>query len=124
MRMVTPLLVRYRSRLLMMKIPVFENCPSDLTVNNDPDKCGTNVIWSVPVADDNCGIASVTQTEGPAPGSFLSVGTHTIIYVATDVNGNSVTCSFDITVNDMELPEIACPTQFLTQDADEIASGS
>jgi hypothetical protein len=60
--------------------PTFVNCPEDLTVNNDPDLCGANVVWSVPVAADNCGVQSVTQTAGPAPGNFLPVGTTTIEY--------------------------------------------
>jgi hypothetical protein len=60
--------------------PTFVNCPEDLTVNSDPDLCGANVIWSVPVAEDNCGVQSVTQTAGPAPGTFLPVGTTTIEY--------------------------------------------
>jgi hypothetical protein len=98
--------------------PTFVNCPEDLTVNNDPDLCGANVVWSVPVAADNCGVQSVTQTAGPAPGNFLPVGTTTIEYLVTDVNGNTATCSFDITVEDVEIPEISCPTQFLTQSAD------
>ena len=98
--------------------PVFVNCPEDLTVNNDVDKCGANVVWSVPVAEDNCGIQSVVQTAGPAPGNYLPVGTTTITYEVTDVNGNTNECSFDIEVMDMQLPELSCPTQFLTQSAD------
>ncbi|MCB0641657.1 MAG: HYR domain-containing protein, partial [Phaeodactylibacter sp.] len=102
--------------------PAFANCPEDIVVNNDVDKCGANVLWEEPVAFDACGSVAtdVTQTEGPAPGSFISIDASpvTITYVADDGNGNDMSCSFTISVVDMQLPSIMCPTQFLTQSAD------
>ncbi|MBR9920909.1 MAG: HYR domain-containing protein, partial [Bacteroidetes bacterium] len=101
--------------------PVFLNCPGDLTVNNDVDKCGANVIFSIPVATDNCGIDNVTQTAGPVSGDYLEVGTHTITFVATDENGNTAECTFTIEVMDMQFPDILCPSSpqvFGTNGAD------
>ncbi|MBR9922602.1 MAG: HYR domain-containing protein, partial [Bacteroidetes bacterium] len=90
--------------------PEFVNCPSNLVVNNDPDLCGANVVWSEPLAVDNCGVATVVQNVGPVSGSTLAVGSHTISYMATDGIGNTSTCSFSIDVMDMQNPEIACPS--------------
>ena len=101
------------------ELPMFENCPPDVTINADVDKCGANYNWADPVVSDNCGVDGLMQTGGMVSGSFFSVGTHTISYQATDENNNTNTCSFDITVNDMQIPEISCPFQFLTQSADE-----
>lgn len=49
----------------------------------------------------------ITQTSGPANGSFLSAGsTHTVSYTATDGCGNVENCSFQITLspNNINLP--------------------
>ena len=57
-------------------------------------------------ANDNCGIASVTQS--PIPGSVI-VGTTTITLTATDVNGLTNTCTFDVVATDVTPPTITCP---------------
>ncbi|MCB0573513.1 MAG: HYR domain-containing protein, partial [Saprospiraceae bacterium] len=89
-------------------LPEFVNCPSNAVLNNDIDKCGAQVIWPDPIAKDECG-ATVTQTGGPVSGQLMLVGTHTITYVATDPSGNTALCSWTITVNDAQLPDIECP---------------
>jgi hypothetical protein len=53
--------------------PYFENCPSDITLNNDPGKCGAAVFWLDPVAEDNCNMETVVQSGGLAPGSYFSI---------------------------------------------------
>ena len=40
----------------------------------------------------------VSQVSGPAPGTFLQTGTHTVVYNVQDACGSFATCSFDITV--------------------------
>ncbi|MCB0612826.1 MAG: HYR domain-containing protein, partial [Phaeodactylibacter sp.] len=94
---------------------IFLICPNDIIVNNDPDKCGANVNWAPPSSSDNVG-TTVVQTGGPAPGSFFPVGgPTTITYTAYDAAGNPVaTCTFTITVVDMQLPMIECPVSFIT----------
>ncbi|MBK7337305.1 MAG: HYR domain-containing protein [Saprospirales bacterium] len=98
------------------EMPYFENCPDDFVVNNDPDKCGANVWWAQPVAEDNCDDLTVMlDPNSPAPGSFIPVGSEvTIIYTATDEANNTIECSFTIEVLDMQLPEIECPYAFET----------
>jgi hypothetical protein len=87
--------------------PVFVNCPTEMImIGNDPDQCSGKLNWSIPVATDNCGIVSVEQTMGPAVGSEVPVcELLTIEYTATDVNGNSSTCSFEILVIDTQEPQ-------------------
>ncbi|MCB9315720.1 MAG: HYR domain-containing protein, partial [Lewinellaceae bacterium] len=99
------------------------NCPADINVNNDVDKCNARVNWTEPTAIDNCSAPSgitVTQTMGSATGSVFSVnGTpHMIAYEATDGNGNTITCAFKVRVRDMQLPDIQCP-QDRTVNVDE-----
>lgn len=85
--------------------PVFTNCPSDITVNNDPGVCGAIVNWTAPTATDNC--SAVTLVSNYNPGDLFPTGTTVVTYTATDAIGNSFTCSFDVTVNDVEAPVIS-----------------
>lgn len=85
--------------------PIFAACPSDLTVNNDSGVCGAVVNWTPMTATDNC--SGVTIVGSHNPGDLFPVGTTTVTYTATDDNGNSETCSFDITVTDAELPVLS-----------------
>ncbi|MCB9251617.1 MAG: HYR domain-containing protein [Flavobacteriales bacterium] len=82
-------------------------CPGNMTVNNDAGKCSAKVNYSV-TQTDNCPGSVLTQIQGLASGSDFPVGVTTNTFVATDGNGNTDTCSFDVTVKDVELPSIAC----------------
>lgn len=88
-----------------MEAPVFATCPSDITINNDAGICGAVVNWVPMTATDNC--STVTITGSHNPGDQFPVGTTTVSYVATDNNGNSITCSFDVTVVDAEVPVLS-----------------
>ena len=87
--------------------PVYVNCPvTTVMIGNDPDECSGKLNWSIPVAEDNCEIATNEQTAGLPSGSVVPVGTaSTVTYTATDVHGNTSTCSFDIMVVDTQDPE-------------------
>jgi hypothetical protein len=84
--------------------PVINNCPADITVSNDAGDCSAAVNWTVPTATDNSG--SVTLTSNFDPGAVFPVGTTLVTYTATDAAGNQTTCSFNVTVDDDELPVI------------------
>jgi hypothetical protein len=69
------------------------NCPADIILS----ACTPTAAWSTPQASDNCSVASVTQTAGPASGSTFANGSKTLItYLATDASGNQATCSFNV----------------------------
>ncbi|MCS4435325.1 choice-of-anchor tandem repeat GloVer-containing protein [Aquiflexum gelatinilyticum] len=84
--------------------PIINNCPTDITVSNDPGDCSAAVSWTAPTANDNSG--SVDLVSNFEPGAVFPVGTTKVTYTATDAAGNQVTCSFDVTVADDELPVI------------------
>ena len=79
-------------------------CPANITRVNDPGQCGATVNYTV-TATDNC-TSSVTVTVTPASGGFFPVGVTTVNAKATDAAGNTATCSFTVTVNDVEPPVI------------------
>ncbi|MGA1863811.1 MAG: HYR domain-containing protein [bacterium] len=89
---------------------IVKDCPPDKLVNNDPGLCGAYVTWEPPVFSDNCNDVTVTSTHNP--GDFFpaecadsAVGT-VVTYTAVDGCGNTTTCSFKVTVLDMEAPVI------------------
>ncbi|HIB48693.1 MAG TPA: HYR domain-containing protein [Flavobacteriaceae bacterium] len=63
------------------------------------------------------------QTAGLSPNSLFPIGTTTNTFVVTDANGNTDTCSFNITVNDTELPVLTCPAD-ITIDNEPLACGA
>ena len=64
-------------------------------------------------------MATVTNDyNGTADASDVyPVGTTTVTYTVTDINGNVTNCSFTITITDNENPTITCPAN-ITQTAD------
>lgn len=70
-------------------------CPADIHI------CGANFVdYPTASAQDNCGVAGAPAViSGPPSGSIFSEGTTVIVYRASDVSGNTATCSFSIVVN-------------------------
>jgi len=88
--------------------PMLSSCPSNIELDADTSHCYTTVTYTVPTGQDNCP-NPVTARTGVASGSQMNVGAQTVDYVVTDVSGNTVTCKFNVTVRDTQLPTISCP---------------
>jgi uncharacterized repeat protein (TIGR01451 family) len=86
------------------------SCPASITKGNDPGVCGAVVTYTTPVGSDNCPGATTAQTAGLPSGSTFPVGTTTNTFEVTDASGNKTSCSFTVTVNDVENPVISCPS--------------
>jgi gliding motility-associated-like protein len=86
-------------------LPIFIDCPADLTITTGIT-CDTVVTWLEPTVLDNCN-NNLTLVVSPPLGTSFMVGTTTVTYTATDSSGNISTCSFDITVMDLEAPVIS-----------------
>ncbi|MFN6117540.1 MAG: HYR domain-containing protein, partial [Flavobacteriales bacterium] len=84
-------------------------CPANIIVNNDVDVCGAAVGYSTPVGIDNAPGAITTLAAGLASGSIFPVGTTTVTYLVTDAAGLTASCSFTVTVIDVQAPVISCP---------------
>jgi len=81
-------------------------CPSNRTVNTDQGLCSaTNVSLGTPTTADNCGVATVTNN---APAVYPK-GNTTVIWVVTDIHGNTMSCGQTVTVIDNQPPSITCP---------------
>lgn len=73
------------------------SCPSNIVLE---PTCPSGAIatYSTPTATDNCGVQAVDRTAGPASGSIFSIGITTVTHTATDIHGNTASCSFTVTV--------------------------
>ena len=78
-------------------------CPANIVTNTAAGQCSQVVTYSV-TSSDNCPGQSFTQTAGLASGAVFPKGSTLNTFVVTDASGNSNTCSFTVTVNDMEAP--------------------
>lgn len=81
-------------------------CPGSLTQANDPGTCGARVVYTVNASD---AASSVTVRCDPPSGAFFAVGTTVVRCTATDAAGNTATCSFPVTVLDVEGPTVTAP---------------
>ncbi|NEN23161.1 HYR domain-containing protein [Cryomorpha ignava] len=101
-------------------VPPTITCPVDIIIDNDPGICGAVVDYTAPEGDDNCGGAATALTAGLAPGSEFPVGITVVTYTVTDLSGNQTSCSFNVTVNDTELPVFDCPENVAVNSAPDI----
>lgn len=80
-------------------------CPDNQERDITNGGCSVGVSWPEPAATDNCRVASVERTEGPASGNRFDIGITRVSYEATDASDNTAVCSFTVTVN----PDVVCP---------------
>ena len=90
-------------------IPPVITCPDDITQTvSTGNQNGAVIFWSPPVASDNSGEApTVTIVSNPdrISGSLFEFREHTVIYQASDSQGNTATCSFTVTVGKRQAPK-------------------
>jgi gliding motility-associated-like protein len=91
------------------------NNPSVIMVDNAPGLCAAVVNWNSPIASDNCAVIDVFSNL--QPNSALSVGTYTVTYEAIDAAGNMAACSFQVIVQDKELPDLNVPQNIVVNAA-------
>lgn len=75
-------------------------CPADITVDESSSSANSATVnYPAPTASDDSG--SVEVNCDPPSGSQFPVGTTSVQCTATDPSGNTVSCSFNVTVNDV-----------------------
>ncbi|MGE4619923.1 MAG: HYR domain-containing protein, partial [Planctomycetota bacterium] len=84
--------------------PEFVDLPERVTVNSETGLCSAAVLWSDPLAVDNCGIESISLDHDS--GEQFPVGDTTVTVVAEDIHENLQTTQFIVTVVDQEVPQI------------------
>ncbi|MEO7312192.1 MAG: HYR domain-containing protein [Chitinophagaceae bacterium] len=89
------------------------NCNDPIVTNNDQGVCGAAVSYTIS-SSDNCPGQVVTQTTGLPSGAVFPVGTTTNTFEVRDAAGNTATCSFTVTVKDIEAPIATCKAATVT----------
>ncbi|MBI1804857.1 MAG: HYR domain-containing protein [Ignavibacteriae bacterium] len=89
-------------------VPCVLTCPGDISVSNDPTKCGANVPFSIGTTA-GCGTVRCDHDSG----SFFPVGSTTVTCTASNTGQ---TCSFTVMVTDTEKPVMHCPTIVVGND--------
>lgn len=91
------------------------NCPGNLTVaSNASCQYALPNLTGGATLSDNCD-PNPSVTQSPSSGSMLNLGSNTITLTASDVTGNTSSCSFGVTVNDSTNPVLTCPGNSLVQ---------
>ncbi|MEB2780124.1 MopE-related protein, partial [Algoriphagus sp. C2-6-M1] len=95
-------------------------CPANISSTVGFGETGKVITYNLPTATDNCSVASVELISGLASGEIFPVGSTTVTYRATDPSGNTVDCSFTITItesDDNENPVINdCPSDIIVSN--------
>ncbi|MCF8236601.1 MAG: HYR domain-containing protein [Saprospiraceae bacterium] len=94
--------------------PVIFNCPDDVTVDTEPDLCAAIVNWIDPQALDDCD-PDVLVVCDYTSGTTFQGGVTTVTCVAYDDAGLTDSCSFTITVVDVQAPVITCPNDLIVE---------
>jgi gliding motility-associated-like protein len=106
-------------------------CPTDITVNNDPEVCGANVVVPQPDVVEQCGTYTLLNSFNSTSNAsgFYGLGTTNVVWTATDECGNiSASCTMHVTVIDNTVPVISgCPSDIIgytgnRQSCDQIAT--
>ena len=117
--------------------------PSNNTLTTEPYLCESQYEWRHPLPTDNCAVVqydyTITNPDGTIEGPFnlntllnvpqnsayfeaeyeFQLGVSIISYHAADAQGNSITCTFQITVSDDDPPYfINCPYPPVVQNAE------
>ena len=85
------------------------SCSGDINVTNDANECGALVNFNLSANDTEDGALTPTITSGLNSGDVFPVGVTEVFVSVTDSDNNTVSCSFIVTVTDLEDPVSNCP---------------
>jgi hypothetical protein len=85
-------------------------CSPNLVLQTELGKSNAVVNYPAPTVTDDFGIDNLTIVCSPPSGSIFPLGMTTVNCTATDLGGNSASCSFQVNVIDSEPPSITCPS--------------
>lgn len=81
------------------------SCPPNIVLSADSSICGAIINWVEPTPTDNCMMDTLIGNQ--MPGAVFVIGSSFVTYYASDIHGNSSSCSFSVTVNGVPLQAVA-----------------
>lgn len=105
-------------------VPPVVTCPSDTVLTAPVGECEVNFMPTPPSAMDACGaIGNISFT--PAGNTFLAGTPTTVTFTVSDDSGNTSTCSYTVTVNDITPPQVSgCPVGPILGDANTLCQAN
>jgi len=92
-------------------VPGIENliitCPANVTVETEPGMCGAIATWDEPLLSNGCsggGSGSADMNVSHNSGDEFPIGTTMVTYTTVDMQGNEITCSFEVIVAECASP--------------------
>ena len=82
-------------------------CPASDTFLLGTGACDTVLNYTVTATDDQ-GTAIIIQLSGPVSGGLFSAGNTTCVFLATDLAGNTATCTFTFTLESSAPTSLTC----------------
>ncbi len=100
--------------------PSIVNCPQSISVPPGPDACTAFVTIPEPqfgIDFTDCTNANITNSYNSTSNASdtYSIGSTTVIWTATDTEGNRSTCTQIVTVEDTQAPQASCPPNILIE---------
>ena len=80
-------------------MPLFNNTPAHINVNNNAGQASAAVSWSEPTVTDNSGFYTLTVDH--QSGTGFDIGSTIVTYKAIDASGNIASFTFIVTVEGM-----------------------
>ncbi len=91
-------------------------CPASMSLGNDPGQCGATVTFPAPGTNGDCGPVVCS----PDSGTFFAVGPAATVTCTEQLppqsgalGGQGESCTFEVTVSDLEPPALVCPADLL-----------
>jgi hypothetical protein len=86
-------------------------CPADLVVATDPGLCSAIATYPPPTPTGQCAAVVCTPASGSSfnEGTTLVTCTESLPPVPPEGQGGPASCTFNVTVNDLEPPVLTCP---------------
>ena len=98
----------------------FVECAENIELNSEEGQCSAHAELISPVSSDNCGVESVSNDH---PSEIYPVGVTSVLWTIKDIHGNINTCNQNVTVTDLEIPSITCPSDIsVNNDARECSA--
>ncbi|XP_072177721.1 hyalin-like [Diadema setosum] len=89
------------------------SCPDDISTTTTPGMSTGQMNWTLPEASDNSGNVNVIRDTNGTISDIFPIGISRVWYTAMDDAGNTNNCSFAVTINDNERPNIICPEDYV-----------
>ncbi len=112
--------------------PLTIECPMNVNQGTDFNVCSATLDLPITILSDPNDVNTIswviTGTSGPATGSgnisnfTFNLGTSSVLYTVTFNSGIPETCSFDVTIDDLEGPVISGIPNDITVECDNIPS--